>query len=218
MRLVFLLVIAGLWTPVATRADLVWEKPRQETTAPLPGTESRVPFVFQNTGSAPVTIESVSASCSCLRTELSNRSIAPGERGTLTAILRTVGLPASRTARIELTTAEAPSRPYRVELHIVQPAPVTLEPAILWWNANTPLSPQTAILRVPKGTSVRIVPPAVAAPFEATLEGGPGEESFRVTVLPASTAKPAEACLPLEYTRPGGAAAETRTLFLRIHR
>lgn len=196
--------------------DLVWENPTQSVAAPPSGKEARVMFPFQNTGTYPLHIETIQTSCACLTAELSKRVIAAGERGTLTAKIRTIGKPASRTATIELVTAEAPSKPIRLQFEIQEPFTPSIEPALLWWEAGGDPRPRTAIVRLPKDAVLKTPQLPAESPFYSTVTSPTDDLVWKIAITPRRNDAPAEAQLPLEYLLPKSGAPEKLTLFLRI--
>ncbi|MEI6715168.1 MAG: DUF1573 domain-containing protein [Verrucomicrobiota bacterium] len=211
------LALLGLLFGVAsTQGELVWENPPQSIAAPPSGKEARVLFPFQNTGLSPLHIETIQTSCACLTAELSKRVIAPGERGTLTASIRTIGKPAARTARIELVTAEAPSQPIRLQFQIQEPFTPSIEPALLWWKVGGDTRPRTAIIHLPKGAVLTTPQVPAESPFHSTVTGPTDDLVWKIEITPRRIDTSAEAQLLLEYQQPRSDTAEKLTLFLRI--
>ena len=211
------LVLLGLLIgAAAAHGNLVWEKPPQSVAAPPSGKEARVMFPFQNTGASPLHIESIQTSCACLTAELSKRVIGPGERGTLTAVIRTVGKPASRTARLELVTAETPSKPIRLQFQIQEQFTPSVEPALLWWAVGGDQRPRTAIVRLPKDAVLKTPQLPAESPFDSIVTGPTDDLAWKIEITPRRSDTPAEAQLSLEYLLPKSGATEKLTLFLRI--
>ena len=207
------LTIAGLNS--LGDADLIWETKELEASAPLAGAETTLTFTYQNPGPTPVQIESVQASCGCLATQLSKTRVAHGERGTLTARLRTVGISLPRLVRIEIRTSENPLHPTRLQIRLRPPA--TLEPAFLLWESAKNPAKKTAQLTIPEGWSARLGSAAKTVPFLTSLERETLSNVWTIRIALAPGAQAGDYELPIEY-RAGTSttAAETRSLFLRI--
>lgn len=209
-------LLAALLLPCVSLADLHWKNPFQETTYPNPGNEKRLLFDFQNSGPSPVHIDSAASSCSCVRIEFPKRTIQPGERAQLTAILRSTGTPSPRTVTVEVATAENPARSQRLEIHLKKEAPLSLEPAVLVWSLRAPEKSQTTLIGLGNFRAVSLPELAEDFPFELTWLPNSADATRRLSVQPKSTQTPLETQVPLEFGEPGKSPSERRTLFLKI--
>lgn len=67
------------------------------------GTQATYEFKFTNTGTAPLVLESVQASCGCTTPEWSKEPIAPGKTGKVIATFNSSGRPGTFTKTITVT-------------------------------------------------------------------------------------------------------------------
>ncbi len=216
MRVPFLIAILGITLPCLSRAELIWKTPILEIESPAQGAQKQIPFYFQNLGPETIRIDAVDSSCNCLRTDLSKRIIGPGESGTLTATVRTIGEPTNRTVRLEITTSDAPTRKHTLKLRLLATSLASLEPALLWWPQNGASRPLKSTLVIPEGAIPTIPPPPPESPFEWRLEQEENASRFLITVTPRSCSKPQESSLLIHWSQPGSDRLEKRVLFLRI--
>ena len=215
MRRAALLALTAASLHSLGNADLIWDNKELEAASPPVGTERAVTFAYQNPGLTPVHIDSVQVSCGCLATQLSKTRVAHGERGILTARLRTVGVSLPRLVRIEIRTAEDPLHPTRLQIRLRPPT--TLEPAFLLWESAKDPGKKTAQLTIPEGWSARLGSTAKTLPFVSSLERETLSSVWTIRIAPIPGAHAGDYELPIEcQAGTSGTAAETRSLFLRI--
>lgn len=70
-------------------------------------------FVFKNTGTAPLLIQRVQASCGCTTPEYTNEPILPGKTGTIKVTYSTVGRPGTFNKEVTIFT-NVPDAIYKV--------------------------------------------------------------------------------------------------------
>lgn len=70
-------------------------------------------FVFKNTGTAPLLIQRVQASCGCTTPEYTNEPILPGKTGTIKVTYSTVGRPGTFNKEVIVFT-NVPDAIYKV--------------------------------------------------------------------------------------------------------
>lgn len=136
MHLIRILLLVVLLTPVFGRAALTWEKKQAELAA-KPGDQELVAlFPFKNTGSTTVIIRNLETSCECTVAELTQRSYAPGEAGTIRAVF-TVGDRMGLQNRTVTVTMDDPYAPIAVlTLRVDIPERLSYSTRMLHWSVG----------------------------------------------------------------------------------
>lgn len=90
------------------------------------GTQASYEFKFTNTGSAPLILESVQASCGCTTPEWSKDPIAPGQSGKVIATFNSSGRPGTftKTITVKYNGAVETNTNYLTIKGFVESAPV----------------------------------------------------------------------------------------------
>ncbi|MCB9245070.1 MAG: DUF1573 domain-containing protein [Flavobacteriales bacterium] len=84
----------------ADGAKIQFEKTQHDFGTIKEGTQATVSFMFTNTGSTPLVLNSVQASCGCTTPKWTKEPIAPGATGEVTAIYNSKGRPGNFTKTI----------------------------------------------------------------------------------------------------------------------
>jgi hypothetical protein len=158
-------------------------------------------FSFRNDTGRPVRILSVMQSCDCVTAKADKTAYAPGERGLIRAEF-TVGGSEGRLERfIDVTTDETSGSPHRLRLEIELPEPVTLHPRSVFWRVGeTAVEKEIEVVAAePKTVNVGDVLCTEPA-FSVRLLGDAKDGRYRVAIIPASTAKLAQATIRLNAT------------------
>lgn len=90
------------------------------------GTQASYEFKFTNTGTAPLILESVQASCGCTTPEWSKEPIAPGQTGKVIATFNSSGRPGTftKTITVKYNGAVETNTNYLTIKGFVESAPV----------------------------------------------------------------------------------------------
>jgi hypothetical protein len=91
------------------------------------GTQATYEFKFTNTGSSPLILETVQASCGCTTPEWSKEPIAPGKTGKVIATFNSSGRPGTftKTITVKYNGAADGNTEYLTIKGFVESAPVT---------------------------------------------------------------------------------------------
>jgi hypothetical protein len=83
-----------------TGAKIEFEKVEHNFGKITEGTQATVSFTFTNTGTEPLVLNSVRASCGCTTPKWTREPVAPGATGQITAIYNSQGRPGNFTKTI----------------------------------------------------------------------------------------------------------------------
>jgi hypothetical protein len=146
---------------------------------------------FKNNSSHPVRVVDVKPSCGCISTEMANEVFAPAETGEIKAVF-TVGSKSGREEKyIEISTDEADTAPYRINLLVTVPRWLEYDAADLSWPASSPAPEKFIRLWSPLDRPLELV----AINYDPrrlkvkVLGGMKPQKSFLVSVQPVSTAQ-----------------------------
>lgn len=104
------LVATMALTPCLGRGSLAWDTQQIQRTAKPGDKEVVASFGFKNTGTTPVTIRDIHSGCECTVAELSKRTYASGEGGSIKAIF-TVGARTGQQDKMLTVTTDDPLAP-----------------------------------------------------------------------------------------------------------
>ncbi len=166
----------------AAASSLTWESKLFEHTA-VPG-EERVTatFAFTNTGSAPVEILNMRATCGCTVPELKKRVYHPGESGEIDVVFTYGSRTGEQNLRVSIFTDEqVPAT--QLQLLVTIPQMVELSPRIVYWRRGEPMESRTVNIRVATehGVAIMEVRPHNNAFTHSLVEEGPGEYTLEIT-------------------------------------
>jgi hypothetical protein len=184
------------WLPA--RADLTWQAMRLEFHPGLDDKEVKGEFTFTNTGSDPVTIDSVETGCGCTSATLAKTTYQPGEKGSVQVVFN-IG---ERTGFQD--------KPIRVNIHGAKgpvvltmaayiPELMKIEPRYIFWRAGDAPQPRLVKLTVPPGQKISGV--HVFSPnsrFKARVQTVREGAAYLVMVTPADTAGEISAKLDIQ--------------------
>lgn len=179
----FALTLASL-----ASADLEWKTRVAELTPELFAPDTEAVFPFTNTGKTPVTIVSATASCGCTVPALAKKTYAPGESGELKASYHIGERTGEQHSSITVQTDPAGEGFVRLELHILIPEPVALNPRVLSWNVGEVPEPKRIAVKIHPGTGWKAVEVATAdAGWKCSLKPGDAPGEYFVEITPAQT-------------------------------
>ena len=120
----------------SAHAGLQWDNPEQ-TFAVKPADASVVAkYRFTNTGTNPVTIDSVRTSCGCTTATLTKKEYLPGESGEIEAHFDIGGRVGHQEKSILVTTSDAPQKPDVLHLIVNIPESVKITPEMVLWRVG----------------------------------------------------------------------------------
>lgn len=181
LTVLLLLTASGL-------AQLKWDNPIQQFQRTPQDEGLEVRFTFRNTGTKPVTIKSLRASCGCTTPHLEKETYAPGETGEVVARFVFGGRKGPQRKTIEVRTDDDSAEPVMLDLRVLIHDPLTIEPALVWWKKGDPGEAKTVQLTAEAGQPVKIKRiissnPRLVAKLETVKVG----ERYTVSVKPADT-------------------------------
>jgi hypothetical protein len=207
-----ILLLLALVTPAF--AQLKWDKPWQEFHRSPADGHLETAFAFQNAGQNTVTIKSIKTSCGCTTARLEKKTLAPGERGELTAKFNFGDRKGAHRKMITVKTDDGQQQELNFVVDIREA--LTIAPALVFWKVGQPAEPRTVQLDAAPGTAVRVKSVTSSNPrVAATLQTVKTGERYLLSVKPADTAQKEAAQLTLQTDYPPD-APRAYTIHARI--
>lgn len=207
--LISFLCVAGLAQGMA--GGLVWEKSTIEAAAKPADKTVTVDFLFRNASDHPVEVRKIRTSCGCTVAESSQKTYAPGEKGTVKVVFTIGGRKGIQEKTVLVETSEKGSADV-LTLRVNLPDSVKINKEMLVWEVGDPLEPQSFEVTVTEpGTSKVKAVRTLGTAFEAVLKEIEVGKKYLITVVPAATDRPAQGTVRLEVADPG-----TRAIYLRV--
>ena len=112
-------------------------------------------FPFTNTSGVPVTISKINVSCDCTTAGVTDNKLtyAPGESGTVTAVMKTGNF--SGTVDKDMTV-HANGSAYKLVIRAQIPDIIRMEPRKLEWTKGAPATPKTIHITISKELPVNL--------------------------------------------------------------
>ncbi|MBL7836911.1 MAG: DUF1573 domain-containing protein [Bacteroidetes bacterium] len=85
--------------------EIEWKKTTHDFGEIIEGTKAKYTFTFVNKGTAPIIINTATASCGCTVPSFSKEPVAPGATGSVTAIFDSTGKLGNFTKSITVVTS-----------------------------------------------------------------------------------------------------------------
>jgi hypothetical protein len=182
------LVVCQLLLAVIARADLKWDKTRQDFKRTPAEKTVEAHFTFRNTGTTPVTIKTLRASCGCTTAKLDKKTYAPGEQGEVLTRFIFGGRKGLHHLSVMVTTAENPKEPTQLDLLVDIHDPVTIAPALVYWKTGEASAAKTVQVDAEAGQPVHVKSVTSSNPrVTATLQTVKPGAQYVVSVAPADT-------------------------------
>lgn len=125
------------------RAELEFEKERIVLNPPIGAEDAVAEFHFVNSGSTPVRLVDVRASCGCTATAPDKNLILPGGKGSVRAVFHIGQRQGRNNVAISVSTDEGLAKTYALSLDVNVAVPVTVTPRFLHWSIGGELSAKT---------------------------------------------------------------------------
>lgn len=165
----------------------------KETVIPVkvaPGNDSiTASFSFTNTSATTVKISKIHVSCDCTSAGTEKQTYAPGETGSINAVMKTGNF--SGTVDKDITI-HANGSVYKLIIRAQIPDIIRMNPRKLEWDKEAPASPKTIYITISQELPVNLT--AVDLTGDAfdyepvTIKKG---REYKIIITPKSTAKPA---------------------------
>ncbi len=197
-------LLFGLGT-CAAQADLVWESPHQEFQRRPVDRELALDFAFKNKGNAPVTITKVTTSCGCTSADLTKKTYAPGEAGTLPVKFIFGDRRGAQAKSISVVSDDGKTAQLSFKCTILDD-PVSLAPAFVFWRVGEAAEAKKVELGVAGNSQIKITAVSSTNPrIAATLSTVKVGERYAVSIQPADTkqAESAEVFVQSDYPPEG---------------
>ena len=206
----FLALSAGL-----ANAALVWEHTTIAKTLPVGVEAVEVTFGFTNMGPKPVRIVQIQPSCGCTTATMEKQTFAPGEKGSLTAILDAKGFTGTQEKTIQVISDDDP-KPTTLILRVTIPELVKVYPRLLWWSVGEETKAKEATVTLHADADIKIASVTSDNPaVEISLEPGKEPKHYRLIAKPNSTSAPLQAKGTISFETPG-AKPRSYTVFLQV--
>ena len=204
MLRIFILLAVLLCPPALARAGsaLSWDRKQVELHPAVGDKEARAEYPFTNTGPQTVVIDSVRSSCGCTTVGLEKKEYAPGEKGRITVVFN-LGQRRGLQAKGIQVKVRGESESAILTMIVRIPEVLKIDPPLVVWTVNEPLTAKSIRLTLASGTGVRLGKvtsnaPAIDAALQTVKEGS----EDRLVVKPAGLDKPVFAVLSIEMLLP----------------
>ena len=190
------LILLCLLPALPVFAQLKWDTMEQDVKV-KPGDRQAVAiYRFVNSGSTPISIDSVHTSCGCTTAALTKYDYAPGESGQIVATLDVASRTGHQEKSILVTTKDNPKAPIILKLVADIPEAVVLKPNFVMWALGEAPQPKTIDVKITDGFPAKLLKVDCDNPdIEVEVkEIRPGLE-LEVKVTPKDTKRPESATL-----------------------
>lgn len=187
----------------STYAGLKWDNPEQTFTIKPTDSSVVAKYRFTNTGTAPVTIDSVRTSCGCTTANLTKKEYQPGESGEIEARFEVGGRVGHQEKAILVTTSESPQNPAVLRLIVDIPESVKITPEMVFWRVGEAPEPKTIEVSVSDESPAKIVSVVSSKPdIKATVEDTLPAKKATIHITPADTSHAGNATLVIRMDYP----------------
>ena len=169
-------------------AELVFEQSELELHPAVGDATAVGHFKYENKGDKTVAIKNVSTSCGCTAASAKN-SAEPSEKGEVTATF-TVGDRIGTQQKAITVATDDPAHPTTtLNLKVVIPQVLELQPTLLYWQAGEEPKPKTITAKAGKDLSIRKLDVSSSNPDFTTKVEQKSPNEFRISVKPQQTTK-----------------------------
>jgi hypothetical protein len=205
MRITVRVLLVTMVVAVASVAysELVWEQTALEL-HPAVGDDTAIGhFKYQNKGDKTIAIKNVSTSCGCTAATAKN-SAEPGEKGEVTATFKVGDRTGTQQKTITVTTDDPMHPTAMLNLKVVIPQVLELQPTFVYWQAGEEAKAKTIVAKVGKDVSIKNLDVSSSNPDFTTKVEQPSANEFRISVKPQQTTKAGAATLTIKPALPDG--------------
>ena len=206
MRIKVKVLWVAMIVAVASTAhsELVFEQSELELHPAVGDATAVGHFKYQNKGDKTIAIKNVSTSCGCTAAS-AKQSAEPGEKGEVTATFKVGDRIGTQQKTITVTTDDPKQPTTMLNLKVVIPQVLELQPTLLYWQAGEATKPKTIVAKAGKDISVKSLNVSSSNPdFTTKVEPGASPGEFRINVEPRKTTQPASATLAIKPDLPDG--------------
>jgi hypothetical protein len=151
-------------------------------------------YRFHNTGTSPVKILSADPSCHCTTVDWTDKAVAPGSEGLITATFTIGGRIGQEDKTISVISDDAPDKPTVLALHINIQRVATIEADSVFWKvgeANTAKDIEVVAADAKELSALQVISDEPSV--KVTVKKRDGGQRYIVSLQPASTDKPLQA-------------------------
>jgi hypothetical protein len=194
----------------AAHAQLAWEKTEIELHPKIGDKEAVAQFRYENKGTKTINFKNVRSSCGCTVASLKKNDVAPGEKGEITATFNMGGRTGVQQKAVTVETDDPAQPTLNLQLKIVIPQEVDVQPAFVYWETGEAPKPKTITVKPGDGVQMTKLDVASSSPdFTATVKPGSKGE-FVVTVQPKDTSRVVASTLTIKSDYPKTVYATAR--------
>jgi hypothetical protein len=209
IRVKVLLVTLFLAVGSVARSELVFEQSELELHPAVGDATAVGHFKYQNKGDKAVAIKNVSTSCGCTAATAKN-SAEPGEKGEVTATFKVGDRTGTQQKTITVTTDDPMHPTAMLNLKVVIPQLLDLQPTFVYWQAGEEAKAKTIVVKVGKDVSIKKLDVTSSNPDFTTKVEQKSANEFRISVKPQETTKAGAATLTIKPALGGG---KSKTLY-----
>jgi hypothetical protein len=184
-------------------AGLQWDN-LEQTFAVKPADSTVVAkYRFTNTGTEPVTIDSVRTSCGCTTATLTKKEYLPGESGEIEARFEVGGRVGHQEKAILVTTSDSPQTPAVLRLIANIPESIKITPEMVFWRVGEAPEPKTIEVSVSDESPAKIASVISSTPhIKATVGDVLPAKKATIQVTPTDTSHVDHATLIIRMDYP----------------
>ena len=194
---------------LTAHAELVFEQSELELHPAVGDATAVGHFKYENKGDKTVAIKNVSTSCGCTAASAKN-SAEPGEKGEVTATFTMGDRIGTQQKAIAVATDDAAHPTITLNLKVVIPQVLEVQPTLLYWQAGEAAKPKIISAKAGKDISIKKLDVSSSNPDFTTKVEQPSANEFRISVKPQQTIKAGAATLTI---KPALADGKSKTLY-----
>lgn len=208
-RLLFAALFVG--TFATAHAQLAWEKTEIELRPKIGDKQAVAQFRYENKGKTAINFKNVKSSCGCTVAKLEKNEVAPGEKGEITATFNIGGRTGLQHKAVMVETNDPEQPSLNLQLHVVIPAEVSMQPSFVYWKTGEEPKPKTITVKAGEGVAISKLDVSSSIPdFTTKVQKGSKDGEFLVSVQPKNTGQPLTATLTMKPDYPKTLYASAR--------
>jgi hypothetical protein len=194
-RLLLVLAAATFSTPGSARAELRFAQTDVRVKAAADDRVLTATFPFQNVGTEPVFVTSVTTSCTCTTAQTDKIHLAPNESGVITATYKIGANEGAQKQTITVLTNEKEAAAYTLSIgadvpkHALAELPrvIPVTPALLFWSKK-PFATKTVKVDLTGITGARVSASCSNEAFKISTRESPDKQLVFLDVTPDESA------------------------------
>jgi hypothetical protein len=177
------------------KAQLTWEKKALALTPDSKAMTASAEYPFVNKTTHPITITSVTTSCTCLKAEANAKTYAPGEKGVIKVLFNIEDRTGVHEKKVLVETDTEKGQPMELAFKATLPEILNLSATTVSWSLKEKPEKKMIKFQVNPDKHVEIVGIRSKAEqlFTAMWEKKNGANEYTITVTPTQTNQAAAA-------------------------